>query len=92
MFGPRGNPQARDLFAVISHLQRQAGLTLHVAGARGGSGPWRSSTRAIFSSGGGAGRQLVCRTAQALIEEERQKGHRVLATRLVKSLRTSGFP
>ncbi|MCZ8107921.1 MAG: transcriptional regulator [Burkholderiales bacterium] len=30
MFGPRGNPQARNLFAVISHLQRQAGLTLHV--------------------------------------------------------------
>ena len=30
MFGPRGNPQARNLFTVISHLQRQAGLTLHV--------------------------------------------------------------
>lgn len=30
MFGPAGNPQARNLFAIISHLQRHAGLTLHV--------------------------------------------------------------
>ncbi len=30
MFGPGGNPQARNLFTVISHLQRHAGLTLHV--------------------------------------------------------------
>ena len=30
MFGPSGNPQARNLFRVISHLQRHAGLTLHV--------------------------------------------------------------
>lgn len=30
MFGPSGNPQARNLFAVISHLQRRAGLTLQV--------------------------------------------------------------
>jgi len=30
MFGPCGNPQARNLFSVISHLQRHAGLTLHV--------------------------------------------------------------
>jgi hypothetical protein len=30
MFGPTGNPQARNLFGVISHLQRHAGLTLHV--------------------------------------------------------------
>ena len=25
MFGPTGNPQARNLFSVISHLQRHAG-------------------------------------------------------------------
>lgn len=31
MFGPRGNPQARNLFAVLSHLQHQAGLELLVA-------------------------------------------------------------
>lgn len=30
MFGPTGNPQARNLFAVISSLQRHAGVTLHV--------------------------------------------------------------
>lgn len=30
MFGPSGNPQARNLFSVISHLQREAHLTLHV--------------------------------------------------------------
>jgi DNA-binding phage protein len=31
MFGPRGNPQAKNLFSVIGHLQKQAGLQLHVA-------------------------------------------------------------
>jgi hypothetical protein len=31
MFGPSGNPQARNLFSVVSHLQRLAGLTLHVS-------------------------------------------------------------
>jgi hypothetical protein len=31
MFGPRGNPQARNLFSVPGYLQRQAGLQLHVA-------------------------------------------------------------
>jgi hypothetical protein len=30
MFGPRGNPQARNVFSVLSYLQRQAGLQLHV--------------------------------------------------------------
>jgi hypothetical protein len=30
MFGPRGNPQARNLFGVISYLQKQAGVELHV--------------------------------------------------------------
>jgi hypothetical protein len=32
MFGPRGNPQARNLFSVIGYLQKQAGMRLHVAG------------------------------------------------------------
>jgi hypothetical protein len=31
MLGPRGNPQARNLFGIIVHLQRQAGVELHVA-------------------------------------------------------------
>ena len=30
MFGPRGNPQARNLFGVIGYLQKQAGVALHV--------------------------------------------------------------
>lgn len=30
MFGPNGNPQARNLFCVISYLQRHAGISLHV--------------------------------------------------------------
>jgi hypothetical protein len=30
MFGPRGNPQARNLFSVISYLQQHAGVRLHV--------------------------------------------------------------
>jgi DNA-binding phage protein len=32
MFGPRGNPQARNLFNVIGYLQKRAGLQLHVTG------------------------------------------------------------
>jgi|HubBroStandDraft_6_1064221.scaffolds.fasta_scaffold1208959_2 DNA-binding phage protein len=30
MFGPRGNPQARNLFGVIGYLQKIAGLRLQV--------------------------------------------------------------
>src|SRR5216683_3343770 len=32
MFGPRGNPQAKNLFNVIGYLQKRAGMRLHVAG------------------------------------------------------------
>ena len=28
MFGPRGNPQASNLFAVLGHLQQQTGVRL----------------------------------------------------------------
>jgi hypothetical protein len=31
MFGPRGNPQARNLFSVIDYLQKRAGVRLHVS-------------------------------------------------------------
>jgi DNA-binding phage protein len=31
MFGPRGNPQARNLFSVIGYLQKQAGVQFHVS-------------------------------------------------------------
>jgi len=30
MFGPRGNPQARNLFSVLGYLQKRAGLHLQV--------------------------------------------------------------
>jgi hypothetical protein len=32
MFGPRGNPQAKNLFGVIGYLQKRAGLSLRVTG------------------------------------------------------------
>lgn len=35
MFGQGGNPQARNLFAVLSHLQQQAGLRLEVTASEG---------------------------------------------------------
>jgi hypothetical protein len=34
MFGPRGNPQARNLFGVIGYLQKQAGVELRVTPER----------------------------------------------------------
>ncbi len=34
MFGPRGNPQARNLFAIISVLQEREGLHFEVRAAR----------------------------------------------------------
>jgi DNA-binding phage protein len=35
MLGPRGNPQARNVFGIIGYLQRQAGIELHVAAGPG---------------------------------------------------------
>jgi hypothetical protein len=32
MFGPRGNPQAKNLFSVIGFLRNRAGVQLHVNG------------------------------------------------------------
>src|SRR5262249_11254849 len=34
MFGPRGNPQGRNLFSVFGYLQQRAGVRLRVAGGR----------------------------------------------------------
>ena len=34
MFGPRGNPQARNLFEIIGHLQHREGLHLRVEAER----------------------------------------------------------
>jgi DNA-binding phage protein len=44
MFGPRGNPQARNLFDVIRYLQEIAGLRLQVLVE--GQSPGRPSLRA----------------------------------------------
>jgi hypothetical protein len=30
MFGPRGNPNARNLLSVLGHLQRTSGINLQV--------------------------------------------------------------
>jgi len=30
MFGPRGNPQARNLFEIIGHLQKKEGVQLEI--------------------------------------------------------------
>jgi hypothetical protein len=39
MFGPRGNPQASNLFAVLAHLQQQGGFHLEVrTGPRAAAG------------------------------------------------------
>ena len=34
MFGPKGNPQARNLFDIIGYLQRKEGLRLEVRSVR----------------------------------------------------------
>ena len=31
MFGPKGNPNADNLFKVIGHLQKHAGIQLHIS-------------------------------------------------------------
>ncbi len=36
MFGPRGNPQAKNLFGVLGYLQKQAGVEFHVSPRRSG--------------------------------------------------------
>jgi hypothetical protein len=38
MIGPRGNPQARNLFGIIGYLQKQAGVALHVSQGPGRTG------------------------------------------------------
>ena len=35
MFGPKGNPSAKNLFGVLSHLQGQEGVTLQIRPRRG---------------------------------------------------------
>lgn len=47
MFGPSGNPQARNLFTVIRQLQKQAGMRLHVTAAREARVARRSDLRRV---------------------------------------------
>ncbi len=35
MLGPRGNPQARNLFAIVAYLQRAEGVRFEVRSSRG---------------------------------------------------------
>lgn len=44
MFGPRGNPQARNLFGILGHLQKRAGVALHVETGMRRRAPRRSAT------------------------------------------------
>jgi len=46
MFGPRGNPQAKNLFSVIGYLQKKAGVRLHVASAMKSPAQLRPRTKA----------------------------------------------
>jgi DNA-binding phage protein len=41
MLGPRGNPQARNLFKIVAYLQQAEGVRLEVRSARGASRPRR---------------------------------------------------
>jgi hypothetical protein len=34
MFGPKGNPQARNIFEIIAHLQKKEGIQLKVQAVR----------------------------------------------------------
>ena len=43
MFGPRGNPQAKNLFSVIGYLQKRAGVQLHVSDYSDRSPGWSAS-------------------------------------------------
>lgn len=43
MFGPRGNPQARNLFGVIGYLQKRDGLSLQVSSTRRKRSPRRAA-------------------------------------------------
>jgi DNA-binding phage protein len=41
MFGPKGNPTARNLFEIVAYLQKSEGVRFEVRSARGASHPKR---------------------------------------------------
>jgi DNA-binding phage protein len=55
MFGPRGNPQMKNLLAVIAALQRDAGIELHVTGETKRAKPRKSRARVTQSAAAPAG-------------------------------------
>src|SRR5450759_6009159 len=63
MFGPRGNPQARNIFGIIGYLQKQAGVELprhagaRVTGDAGGLVPIRFKKREFRGRDVWAGRR-----------------------------------
>ena len=65
LLGPRGNPQARNLFGIIGYLQKQAGLELHVT-------PGLAETGARKPRGGPP------RTLSANGANPQQSGHRAI--------------
>ena len=50
MFGPRGNPQMKNLLAVIAALQQHAGIELHVAEETKRAKPRKPRARAVQSA------------------------------------------
>jgi DNA-binding phage protein len=58
MFGPRGNPTARNLFEIIAYLQRAEGVRFEVRSARGASrAKRRPSSRGTIRKTSGQSRQ-----------------------------------
>lgn len=55
MFGPHGNPQMKNLLAVIAALQQHAGIELHVAGETKRAKPRKSRARVAQSAAAPAG-------------------------------------
>ena len=55
MFGPRGNPQTKNLLAVIAALQRHAGIELHVAEETKRAKPRKARARVAQSAVAPAG-------------------------------------
>jgi len=55
MLGPRGNPQARNLFEIVAYLQHAEGVRFEVRSTRGSSrSKRRSSTEGIKRAGSAA--------------------------------------
>jgi DNA-binding phage protein len=64
MLGPRGNPQARNLFEIVAYLQHAEGVRFEVRSARGSSrAKRRPSTEGIKRAASGAQSRRLSRRA-----------------------------